>query len=228
MECQMIGGLTTRLNTAWVFGRIDPYTPLRWSDLDQFNIMGCLYSLAAASPNIVVCLTLSEISSLNDMTLSLNLRLLFQGKMHKKGFKQSFCYFVIAARWRDWVLPRGLCKVKSREIKMAGWIILTPPPCCTSKKEQDGWREISEMLKTLLIEGHKNGAASKKFCQFRFRTTFYFLLSVLHALRLGLRSEPLCVILNKTVFSFSKSYWIKLFSYHGDSRPLKNALFSKS
>ena len=84
------------------------------------------------------------------------------------------------------------------------------------------------MLKTLLIEGHKNGAASKKFCQFRFRTTFYFLLSVLHALRLGLRSEPLCVILNKTVFSFSKSYWIKLFSYHGDSRPLKNALFSKS
>ena len=84
------------------------------------------------------------------------------------------------------------------------------------------------MLKTLLIEGHKNGAASKKFCQFRFRTTFYFLLSVLHALRLGLRSEPLCVILNKIVFSFSKSYWIKLFSYHGDSRPLKNALFSKS
>ena len=143
------------------------------------------------------------------MTLSLNLRLLFQGKMHKKGFKQSFCYFVIAARWRDWVLPRGLCKVKSREIKMAGWTLLTPPPCCTSKKDQDRWREISEMLKTLLIEGHKNGAASKKFCQFRFRTTFYFLLSVLHALRLGLRSGPFCVILNKIVFSFSKSYWIK-------------------
>ena len=138
--------------------------------------------------------------------LSPNLRLLFQEKMHKKGFRQSFCYFVIAARWRDWVLPRGLCKVKSREIKMAGWTILTPPPCCTSKKEQDGWREISEMLKTLLIEGHKNGAASKKFCQFRFRTTFFF-AECTSCSALGfatLRSEPFCVILNKNCVLFFK------------------------